>query len=152
MDHCNDPMGTESLSCKTRIAYEFKIVHHEVILGITMKNNEVRAPEALPTGFQTSIHAQYRLLNRRAQMTIQITRMEWSSECESRAEVKLSQINPHAGSWLSRLPFPEYKRPQELRFEIAGTQSWSILLPAQVDSFVGCSFHCALHPPAYHQR
>ena len=22
------------------------------------------------------------------------------------------------------------------------------LLPAQVDSFVGCSFHCALHPPA----
>ena len=22
------------------------------------------------------------------------------------------------------------------------------LLPAQVDSFVGCSLHCALHPPA----
>ena len=26
------------------------------------------------------------------------------------------------------------------------------LLPAQVDSFVGCSFHCALHPPANVKR
>ena len=26
------------------------------------------------------------------------------------------------------------------------------LLPAQVDSFVGCSFHCALHPPALFKK
>jgi hypothetical protein len=31
-------MGTESLSCKTKIDYELKVDLHEVILGITMKN------------------------------------------------------------------------------------------------------------------
>ena len=61
MDHCNDPMGTESLSCKTRTENEFKAVNHEVTLGKRMKNNEVQVPEALPRGFQTS--SMLRVLN-----------------------------------------------------------------------------------------
>ena len=33
-------MGIESLSCKTKIDYELRVVFQEVILGITMKNND----------------------------------------------------------------------------------------------------------------
>ena len=34
------------------------------------------------------------------------------------------------------------------RFQLQVHRADQALLPAQVDSFVGCSLHCALHPPA----
>ena len=47
------------------------------------------------------------------------------------------------GSRLSPVPHKNKLNVESLVHRVDQTR-----LPAQVDSFVGCSFHCALHPPA----
>ena len=45
-------MGTGSPACKKGNECELKVILLEVTLGKTMKNNDVRVPEALTRGLQ----------------------------------------------------------------------------------------------------
>ena len=104
-------------------------------------------PETPSNKFQNTKNSPYRVLGlalrHDCKNTMQITLKRKSmkiSGCDNRVK-KTNGIG-----WGSRLsPSPHENIRQVHRVD-------QTLLPAQVHSFVGCSFHCALHPPCKKER
>ena len=65
-----------------------------------------------------------------------------------------SAVGKPVWGWKHERPWKQNDRIRQLSQRFIGQvhRADQALLPAQVDSFVGCSLHCALHPPAYEEK